>query len=166
MVGSYNGGYENEREVHSDANNVRTHILHFHASFILCDSGSACILKNGAAPTMCLTLFLLDNENYEEDENFSRIVGSLEDTQHVYEHVDKRKTDNNSEALSMMPPTRYSRNSKRSFEFLQLEESKNRRRQKQACMKKILNMPQLCMFLNKNCTDWGACCQIINKYAS
>ena len=56
---------------------------------------------------MCLTPFSYDNEDWKEDEILFRIMGSTEDTHHVYDCDNKYKKDNNNKLLSIVTtPTR------------------------------------------------------------
>ena len=60
----------------SDAHNMRTCIHHFHPSTIVLSSDGKPTLKVGATPTMNLTKFSMENENFKENKNLSRIVGT------------------------------------------------------------------------------------------
>ena len=81
--------YENGRPDCSEARNVRVCICYFHPSGILRNSKGKHELKMGTSPTMCLTKLSMENDNFEEDTTLPRILGSAEDTQHVYNYENK-----------------------------------------------------------------------------
>ena len=76
-------GYGGASTEHDDARNMRICINHFHPSVIDFSSDGKTRLKVGAAPTMNLTKFSMENENFKENKNLSRIVGAKEDLQDV-----------------------------------------------------------------------------------
>ena len=81
-----NQGYEGNAPEPPENSDCRICIYHFHSSVINCDDNGIYSLKNGAAPTLNLSKFSMENESYKEEKSLSRIVESLEDLQYVYEY--------------------------------------------------------------------------------
>ena len=86
-----NRGYGNNVTHCANDKNVRICIHHFHPSVYTCNDNGKYTLKIGAAPTMYLNKFGMDNDAYKEDKNKPRIVGSPEDINYVHEHLMKKK---------------------------------------------------------------------------
>ena len=78
-----NRGYETGNPRHTDAKNSRVYIHDFRPSVINCDSNDKHTLELGAAPTMHLTKFSFENDNFNEEKTLDRIVGSAEDGENI-----------------------------------------------------------------------------------
>ena len=85
-----NRGYGNNFIDCANDKNVRICIHHFHPSAHTCDDNGKHTLRIGAAPTMHLSKFSMENDVCKEDENMNRIVGSTEDINYVNEHLMKK----------------------------------------------------------------------------
>ena len=114
-------GYTNGRPECSHKNNMRICICHFHPSVIFKNSDGKYQLRTGASPTMCLTKFSMENDNFKEDTSLPRIVGNTEDLQIIYNHENNNNELSNDNKSAIVTPTRESRHNKRRFEFLELE---------------------------------------------
>ena len=104
-------GYGGTCARYSDAHNMRTCIHHFHPSVIVLSSDGKPSLKVGAAPTVNLTKFSMENANFKENKNLSRVVGAKEDLQDVCNDV-------YSNVSNIVTPTRQDRSNKRSYEHM------------------------------------------------
>ena len=129
---------------YSDTRNMRICINHFHPSVIDLSSDGKPRLKVGAAPTMNLTKFSMENENFKENKNLSRIVGTKEDLQDVCNDV-------NSNVSNIVTPTRQERSNKRSYEHMRLEKEKTEQFKRKNT---IQNMNHLCDELRQVCSAW------------
>ena len=118
-------GYGGACTRYSDAQNMRICIHHFHPSVIVLSSDGKPSLKVGAAPTMNLTKFSMENNNFKENKNLSRIVGTKENLQDVHNDVNKSFTGDNSNISNIVTPTRQDRSNKRSYEHMVLEKEKS-----------------------------------------
>ena len=96
----------------------------FHSSIIICDSNDNSELKIGAAPTMCLSQFSIENESYKEKSSLSRTIGAVEDSQCVKKYEMNNDASKKTTIPSMTTPIHESRNKKRNYETLQDEEAK------------------------------------------
>ena len=115
-----------------DTYNTRICLHHFYPSVINEEENGKYVLKTGAAPTMYLTKFSMENDNYKENKNLQRIVGTPEDLQCVYDFNSKhssnescKKSSSISLNATIVTPTRESRTNKHRYEKVQLENKEN-----------------------------------------
>ena len=116
-----NRGYENGNYLGcADIKNIRICIHHFHPSVINVSSNEY-TLKIGAAPTMCLTQFSLENDICKEEKTLQRIVGSADDMERIYNYEMRSKPAEIETFPCIVTPTREDRHNKRRYEFAQTE---------------------------------------------
>ena len=70
-ISAVSRGYEGGCSEYSDTNPNRLCIHHFHPSAIEYDKNGKCRLKTGAAPTLNMTKFSMENENFKEEKYFN-----------------------------------------------------------------------------------------------
>ena len=82
------------------------------------DKNGKCMLKNGVAPMLYLTLFSMQNDKLKEESRLSRRVRLPQDL----EYADNQHTKSAERSLlALVTPMRDSRNSKHCIEMLQIE---------------------------------------------
>ena len=84
---------------------------------IVLNSNGKPSLKVGAAPTINLTKFSMENENFKENKNLSRVAGTKE----ILEDTHKDACIN---IPNIVIPTRQDCSNKRSYEHMRLEKEK------------------------------------------
>ena len=104
-------GYGDAFTKYSDTRNIRICINHFHPSMIVLNSNGKPSLKVGAAPTINLTKFSMENENFKENKNLSRVAGTKE----ILEDTHKDACIN---IPNIVTPTRQDYSNKRSYEHM------------------------------------------------
>ena len=137
-------GYSGAFTKYSDTRNMRICINYFHPSVINLSSDGKPRLKVRAASTMNLTKFSMENKNFKENKNLSRIVGTKEDLQDVH-------NDANSNISNTVIPTCQECTSKRSYKYMQLEKEKTEQFKRKNT---IQNMYHLCDELRHVCSVW------------
>ena len=123
-MSAINRGYENGNYLGcADIRNIRICIHHFHSSVINVTSNE-CTLKIGAAPTMCLTQFSLENDICKEEKTLQRIVGSADDMERIHNYEMRSKPAEIETLPCIVTPTREDRHKKRRYELAQTEKAK------------------------------------------
>ena len=123
-ITAINRGYENGNYLGcADVYNIRICIHHFHPS-VINFSSNECALKIGAAPTMCLTQFSLENDIFKEEKTLQRIVGSADDMEHIYNYEMRSKPVEIETFPCIVTSTREDRHDKRRCELAQTEKAK------------------------------------------
>ena len=121
-----NSGYPSNTKSANDIRNTRICIKHFHPSVLCLDANSKHKLKLGASPTLLLTKFSVENENFSENKNLPRIVGSNEDHQCVLNHLRKNADSNSTPKIESLTPERNNRSFKRQMEIEIEEEARKK----------------------------------------
>ena len=119
-----NLGYQDGYILPSNNYNIRLCVWHFHPSTLQWDEKSHCTLKLGASPTVYLTKFAMENDEFKEEKRFPRTVGDPKDINIVKDNFLRNNYCNESPKLPKVTPDRDNRSMKRSFTCMQEEEER------------------------------------------
>ena len=117
-------GYEDGCVHILDSKNIQVCIHHFHPSIIECNSDGKYSPKLGASPTIYLTTFAMDNEQFKEDSRYNRITGYAEDIKHVSSCEIQNNNNLHDKILVLGTTERDIHNNKHHFEIIKAKESK------------------------------------------
>lgn len=109
-----NLGYQDGYILPSNNYNIRLCVWHFHPSTLQWDEKSHCTLKLGASPTVYLTKFAMENDEFKEEKRFPRTVGDPKDINIVKDNFLRNNYCNESPKLPKVTPDRDNRSMKRS----------------------------------------------------